>query len=59
MSAVEDTYGKKNWVIRIVDLLFLCDRTYRRFNDSMIGRWLLDLHRARKERKKSRSTYEP
>lgn len=52
MSVVEDTYRKKNWVIRLVDLIALCDRAYKRLDDSMLGHWLLERRRARKARKK-------
>lgn len=52
MSVVyEDTYRKKNWVIRIVDFIALCDRVYKRLDDSMLGHYLLERRRARKLRK--------
>lgn len=51
MAVMTDSKMPKNWVIRLVDALAFADRTYRRFADSMTGRWLLDLRRARKARK--------
>ena len=51
-EAVEDTSRRKNWVIRLVDAAEAADRAYRKFADSMTGRWLLARRRARKERKR-------
>lgn len=54
MSDVEDTYGRKNLLIRLIDLLAFVDRVHRRIDDSMLGHFLLERRRARKRRKSRR-----
>lgn len=51
MSIVQETPDRHNWLTRLIDLIDLYDRSRRRFRESMLGSYLIDLRRARKLRK--------
>lgn len=55
MTIVVDTPDRHNWLTRLVDLVGFCDRANRRFRDSLLGMYLLDLRRSRRRRKERKS----
>jgi hypothetical protein len=51
MAVVHDTPERHNWLTRLVDAIAFYDRTRRRWRESMLGRYVSDLRRSRRERK--------